>query len=39
MFERGLAMMEVASITGHRTLSVLRRYTHLCPNDLAEKLG
>jgi integrase len=39
MFERGLAMMEVAAITGHRTLSVLRRYTHLCPNDLAEKLG
>lgn len=39
MFERGLAMMEVASITGHRPLSVLRRYTHLCPNDLAEKLG
>jgi len=38
-FERGLALMEVASITGHRTLSVLRRYTHLCPDALADKLG
>lgn len=39
MFERGLSMMEVASITGHKTLSMLRRYTHLCPSNLAEKLG
>ncbi|WP_300635795.1 site-specific integrase [Pseudomonas sp.] len=39
LFERGLSMMEIASITGHKTLSMLKRYTHLCPNDLAEKLG
>ena len=39
MFERGLSMMEVASITGHKTLSMLKRYTHLCPSNLAEKLG
>ena len=39
LFERGLSMMEIASITGHTTLSMLKRYTHLCPNDLAEKLG
>jgi len=39
LFERGLALMEVASITGHKTLSMLKRYTHLCPNNLAEKLG
>ncbi len=39
LFERGLNMMEVASITGHRTLAMLRRYTHLCPDSLADKLG
>lgn len=39
LFERGLSIMEISSITGHKTLSMLRRYTHLCPNDLAEKLG
>ena len=31
--------MEVASITGHKTMSMLKRYTHLCPNTLADKLG
>lgn len=39
LFERGLDMMEVASITGHKTLSMLRRYTHLRAEDLAKKLG
>lgn len=39
LFERGLNMMEVASITGHRTLAMLKRYTHLCPDSLADKLG
>jgi integrase len=39
LFERGFSMMEVASITGHKTLSMLKRYTHLSPHDLAEKLG
>ncbi|MNM83322.1 site-specific tyrosine recombinase XerC [compost metagenome] len=38
-FERGFTMMEVASITGHKTLAMLKRYTHLSPQDLAEKLG
>ncbi|MGE7812097.1 integrase [Pseudomonas sivasensis] len=38
-FERGFNMMEVASITGHKTLSILKRYTHLKPEILAEKLG
>ena len=38
-FERGLGLMEVASITGHKTLSMLRRYTHLRPEDLAKKLA
>lgn len=39
LFEKGLSMMEVASITGHKTMSMLKRYTHLCPDMLADKLG
>lgn len=39
LFEKGLSMMEVASITGHKTLSMLKRYTHLCPDALSDKLG
>jgi len=38
-FERGLNTMEVSSITGHKTLSMLKRYTHLKAADLALKLG
>lgn len=39
LFERGFTLMEVASIIGHKTLAMLKRYTHLSPQDLAEKLG
>lgn len=39
LFEKGLSIMEVASITGHKTMSMLKRYTHLCPDTLADKLG
>lgn len=40
LFERGVFdSMEVASITGHKTLSMLKRYTHLKAEDLARKLG
>jgi len=39
LFEKGLTTMEVASITGHRTLSMLNRYTHLRIEDLVNKLG
>ena len=39
LFERGLNVMEVASITGHKTLSMLMRYTHLKAEELAMKLG
>lgn len=39
MFEKGLNIMEVASITGHKDLRMLRRYTHLKAEDLARKLG
>lgn len=37
-FERGLNLMEVASITGHKDLSSLKRYTHLEAYKLADKL-
>lgn len=40
LFERGVFdSMEVAGITGHKTLSMLKRYTHLRAEDLAKKLG
>lgn len=38
-FEGGLNTMEVATISGHKTLQMLKRYTHLRPADLAKKLG
>jgi integrase len=38
-FERGLDTMEVAAITGHKTLQMLKRYTHLRASDLVRKLG
>lgn len=48
LFERGLNIMEVASVTGHKNLPacalhadrrMLRRCTHLKAEDLARKLG
>ncbi len=39
LFEKGLNSMEVASITGHKTLQMLKRYTHLRAQDLVGKLG
>ena len=38
LFERGLTEMEVASITGHKTNAMLRRYTHLSQKYIVEKL-
>ncbi|MBB43803.1 MAG: integrase [Rhodospirillaceae bacterium] len=38
-FERGLNVMEVSTITGHKDLRMLKRYTHLRAEDLALKLG
>ncbi|MGH8291204.1 MAG: site-specific integrase [Steroidobacteraceae bacterium] len=38
-FEKGLNVMEVASVTGHKTLQMLKRYTHLSVGDLASRLG
>ncbi|MHB1565732.1 MAG: site-specific integrase [Acidiferrobacter sp.] len=38
LFEKGLNLMEVAAITGHKTLQILKRYTHLRAEDLAARL-
>ena len=38
LFEKGLNMMEVSSISGHKDLSMLRRYTHINPLTLICKL-
>jgi len=37
-FEKGLGVMEVAAITGHKDLRMLQRYVQLRPEDLARKL-
>ena len=38
LFEKGLSIMEVASITGHKSLAMLNRYTHLQAGTLVAKL-
>lgn len=38
-FEKGLGVMEVAAITGHKDLRMLQRYVQLRPEDLARKLA
>ncbi|GGC84663.1 tyrosine-type recombinase/integrase [Undibacterium terreum] len=39
LFEKGMHPMEVASITGHKSMQMLKRYTHLKPESLLVKLG
>jgi integrase len=39
LFERGLNPMEVAAISGHRSMQMLARYTHIRPTSLLDKLG
>lgn len=39
LFEKGLNVMEVSAITGHRSLSMLQRYTHIKPQLLLEKIS
>ena len=39
LFEKGFNPMEAAAVTGHKTLQMLKRYTHLKAEDLAKKLG
>lgn len=36
LFEKGLNVMEVAAITGHKTLDMLKRYANLRTEDLAK---
>lgn len=39
LVERGLNVMEVAAVSGHQTLQMLKRYTHLRAEDIALRLG
>lgn len=39
LFERGLSLPEVASITGHADWDSLKRYTHPQADQIAKKLG
>ena len=39
LFERGLSLPEVATISGHKTWTMLRRYTHLSAENIAKKLN
>lgn len=39
LFEKGFNVVEVASISGHRELRMLQRYTHLKAADLAKRLA
>ncbi|WP_298135566.1 site-specific integrase [Acidiferrobacter sp.] len=39
LFEKGLNPMQVAAITGHKTLQMLKRYTHLRAEDVVGMLG
>ena len=38
LFEKGFNPMEVATITGHKTLEMLKRYTHLKAENLAKRM-
>ena len=38
LFERGMGTMMVAAITGHKTLQMLKRYTHLRPETIVNEL-
>ena len=39
LFEKGLNPIEVGMVSGHKTLSMLQRYTHIRSQDLVSKLG
>ena len=38
LFEKGLSIEEVASITGHDSWESLKRYTHIKPENVAKKI-
>jgi integrase len=39
LFAQGLEIQEVSLISGHRSWATLKRYTHLKPSDVLEKLN
>ena len=39
LFESGFNVMEVATISGHKCLQHLKRYTHIKPESLVARLG
>jgi integrase len=39
LVESGLNDQEVAAISGHKSMQMLKRYTHLRAADLVKKLG
>lgn len=39
LIERGLNIMEVSAVSGHKSLDMLKRYTHLRAEDIALKLA
>ena len=39
LFEKGMHPLEVAAVSGHKTLTMLQRYTHLRPEDLLRKMN
>ncbi len=38
LFEKGFSIMEVSTISGHRSLASLKRYTHINPTSLLDRL-
>jgi integrase len=38
LFEKGLNMIEVSSISGHKDLAMLKRYTHINPLTLVDRI-
>ena len=39
LFEKGLNMIEVSAISGHKDMAMLKRYTHINPVTLIAKIG
>ncbi len=39
LFERGLNVIEVGTVSGHKTVAMLQRYAHLRSEDLVSKLA
>lgn len=39
LFEKGFNSMQVAAITGHKTMQMLKGYTHIRPESLVKQMG